>query len=339
MRKLTIRSVTVTALLLAVMAIPAAAKPLGHNGQIVFGRVDPLAGDTVPYTINPDGTHEHQVLSLPLEAPRWSPDGTRFATCCGPSPGGHAAATVVNPDDPAGAVNLPEPDPNLDLYCGAAWTADATRVACEGFGATDDSRNGIYTIRVSDGGGARQVTSNPGGDDQPGDYSPDGRRLVITRFPPCCPHTLDEFLAKSGLFVVNPNGTRVRKVAPCCGSGSWSPQGNEIVFSRHVTEDVHSSIWVVHADGSDLHQINVQVPAGQFPCGAPNSDPTAGGCFDPRWSPDGQKIVFVRGSPDSGLTSSIYTMNADGSDVTQVTNAADQFDESPDWGTHPLATD
>jgi Tol biopolymer transport system component len=46
---------------------------------------------------------------------------------------------------------------------------------------TDPSRNGIYTIRSSDGGGLTRITSHPGGDDNPGDDSPDGKRMVFVR--------------------------------------------------------------------------------------------------------------------------------------------------------------
>jgi Tol biopolymer transport system component len=52
--------------------------------------------------------------------------------------------------------------------------------------------------------------------------------------------------------------------------------------------------------------------------------------FQPSWSPHGTKIVFcmfINGRED------IYTANADGSDVQQVTNPPD-FGNGPDWGTH-----
>jgi hypothetical protein len=47
----------------------------------VFGRFDPALGDTLIYTVNPDGSHEHQVLPVPSECPRWSGDGSRIVTC------------------------------------------------------------------------------------------------------------------------------------------------------------------------------------------------------------------------------------------------------------------
>ena len=179
------------------------------------------------------------------------------------------------------------------------------------------------SIRSSDGGGLIRITSNPGGSDEPGDYSPNGKRLVFGRS--------DQNGDPIGLFVVNVNGTGLKQITPKRSSpGDWSPQGNEIVFSQRLTPDVHSSIWVVHANGTGLHKIHVQPESA---CGGLNSDPTADGCFDPRWSPDGTKIIFAKGtSGDSD--SNIYTVNVDGTGLTQVTHGG--RDQAPDWGTHPV---
>ncbi len=56
----------------------------------------------------------------------------------------------------------------------------------------------------------------------------------------------------------------------------------------------------------------------------------------PAWSPDGGKIVFLRGrgnfllSPGERSAAEIYVMNADGSGVTRLTH--DRFGEgSPAW--------
>jgi Tol biopolymer transport system component len=191
---------------------------------------------------------------------------------------------------------------------------------CETFSA-DGSQNGIHVVRSSDGGGLRQITSVPGGDDIPGDWAPNGKRIVFDR------STL------GALFVINTNGTGLTQITPqdfrLSSFGSWSPQGNEIVFSRHVTGDVHSSIWVVHTDGTGLHEINVQ-PASA--CGGANDDPNAEGCNEPTWSPDGTKIAFVR-SHSNDVDGEIYTVNIDGTGLTQITHTGGAND--PDWGVHP----
>jgi Tol biopolymer transport system component len=110
--------------------------------------------------------------------------------------------------------------------------------------------------------------------------------------------------------------------------GDWSPQGNEIAFSRHVNGDAHSSLWLVHANGSGLHELDVL----GLNCGGPASDPDADGCRDPHWSPDGAKLVFQGITPETG--SNIYTANPDGTGLTQITQEGS--DNFPDWGTHPM---
>ena len=138
-----------------------------------------------------------------------------------------------------------------------------------------------------------------------------------------------------GLFTVRLDGTGLRRILPDgmdfrFGSGSWSPQGNEIVFSSHYPNgDYHSSIWVVHSDGTGLRQLPVSGP-----CGGLSSDPTTIGCFDPIWSPDGKKIVFGRNADDDQRD--LYTVNADGSGLFQVTHTPDISEFNGDWGTHPL---
>jgi molecular chaperone DnaK len=173
--------------------------------------------------------------------------------------------------------------------------------------------------------GPPQITSNPGGDDIPGGWSPNGKRIVFDRIG-----SDGNF---EGLFVVNTNGTGLKQITPAdfdlSSFGDWSPQGNNIVFSRHVTPDVHSSIWVVHANGSGLHEINVQ-PASA--CGGANADPNAEGCNEPTWSPEGTMIAFVR-SHSNDVDGEVYTVKVAGTGLTQVTQAPGSG--SPDWGTHP----
>ncbi len=319
MRKLIVLGLLAGLALAALFALPAGAGPAGVNGQILFGRFDPAQGDTVIYTVNPDGSHEHQVLPFALECPRWSADGSRIVTCGAPD---GSSAVIINPDT-GSFREVFSSDPTLFLACPVP-SPDGERLACGQWNQpADPSRNGIYSIRSSDGGGLIRITSNPGGSDEPGDYSPNGKRLVFGRS--------DQNGDPIGLFVVNVNGTGLKQITPKRSSpGDWSPQGNEIVFSQRLTPDVHSSIWVVHADGTGLHEIYVQPESA---CGGPNSDPTADGCFDPRWSPDGTKIIFAKGtSGDSD--SNIYTVNVDGTGLTQVTHGG--RDQAPDWGTHPV---
>jgi Tol biopolymer transport system component len=324
MRKLIITSVLAGLVALgAASATPARAKPPGVNGQIVFGRFDPLLDGKVLYTVNPDGSDERQLLPLPFDCARWSPDGAQIATCGGPD--GSSSALI----DPEGGSyrELFSPDPTLFLAC-FVWSPDAERLACETFEQpVDPTRDGIYSMRSSDGDGLTRITSSPGGHDEPGDYSPNGKRLVFA-------HS-DQDGDPVALYVAKVNGGGVRPLTPAgtlfSSPGDWSPQRNEIVFSQHVTPDARSSIWIVHANGTGLHEIPVQA---QPACGGAIADPSSQGCFQPRWSPNGKEIVFARGTSGDN-DSNIYTVNADGTNLTQVTHGG--RDQAPDWGTHPLA--
>jgi Tol biopolymer transport system component len=99
---------------------------------------------------------------------------------------------------------LAPPDPTLEVHCDQ-WSPDGKRLACESFGVTDPSRNGIYTIRASDGRGLTRITSAAGGDDIPGDYSPNGKRLVFVR---------TDADGRVGLFMVRVDSTALRQITP-----------------------------------------------------------------------------------------------------------------------------
>src|SRR5206468_5806786 len=181
------------------------------------------------------------------QGPTWFPDGAHIATCCD-LPGG--GSRIINPDD--GTFR------DIDGQYLALFnpctnpSPDGTLLLCETF-SDDGSENGIHTIRSSDGGGLTRITSNPGGDDAPGSWSPSGKRIVFERFSASGDY--------EGVFVVNVNGTGLAD-----HPGDYArllllrlvAQGNEIVFSRHVTPDVHSSLWIVHSGGTGLRPVNVQ---------------------------------------------------------------------------------
>ena len=117
-------------------------------------------------------------------------------------------------------------------------------------------------------------------------------------------------------------------LAAGCGSKEQSdalePAGGgsgEIVFV--VNRNGWNEIWMMDADGENRRRLTDPRPSG--------SD--AAGNRSPASSPDGKRIVFV-GSGASKVqdetTDELYVMNADGSDVRQLTKN-DTLDADPTW--------
>lgn len=130
------------------------------------------------------------------------------------------------------------------------------------------------------------------------------------------------------LFVVRTTGSGTRRLTRTAASESdpaWSPDGGRIAFSSgfllcHANDcagPVSGDIWVMAADGSAPTRV------------------TAGAAQDlldtsPSWSPDGQRLAFVRGLP--GMPGAgIYVVAANGSDLRRLAaRPAVAADWSPD---------
>ena len=108
--------------------------------------------------------------------------------------------------------------------------------------------------------------------------------------------------------------THTSLTEPPAQSASTALANGRIVFvSRANGSGTNFDIYTINADGSNRQQLT--------------SDPADD--FEPVWSRDGTKIVFVR---DNSSSRGIYVMNADGSDQRRLTApAANNFHYSPSW--------
>jgi len=289
----------------------ATGKAPPHNGRIAFSRFDPATKDDAVYTVNPNGKHM-QLVRARAEGGAWAPNGKRLTFFVHPD----GPERIVNVDTRK-SVDLPTHYPGgLFLPC-AVWAPDGKRLACEGFGPDSDaSQNGIYTVRASDGGDVERITTAPGGDDFPGDYSPDGKRLVFFRAG-------DE----PALYVVGTDGSGLLRITPSgfepsFFGGSWSPSGNRILLSGKASPSAKNAIYVVGANGHGLKRLHMPR------CG------TSIGCVNPEWSPDGKRFAFDVFFP-SAQQSDIYVADANGTRRVRLTKTA-QSEGTPDWGTHPI---
>ena len=272
---------------------------------------------------------------------------------------GDSEIFVISPLTPNAPITNVTNNPAFDSS--AKWSPDGTKLV---FYSYRDAPNGeIYTLNPDTAAVAR-LTNDSLADSFPA-WSPDGIKIVFMR------HTTSTQAGNYELFTVDPipanplippgnltnhpsadldpswgavttvsNGkiafeafssgagvTQIYTIADevgatpaLCGAGetreghrpAYSHDGTKLAFMRGGT------IWVANADCSS-----------QVSTGAAGDAPT--------WSPLGDKIAFVRGSPFSD----VWTMNIDGSSQTRRTNSAAQTNPAgsfsngqPSWGSN-----
>ncbi|MEO8514689.1 MAG: hypothetical protein ABI543_14110 [Ignavibacteria bacterium] len=116
----------------------------------------------------------------------------------------------------------------------------------------------------------------------------------------------------TGLYITNISGTykKLLKDSINISEGfnlDWSPDCKKIVFQSKVAA-FDSRIYVVDTSGNNLTELT--------------------GGFEAAWSPSGNKICFARQVLN---VHDIYTMNSNGTDITNITNTPSLYEGNPLW--------
>jgi Tol biopolymer transport system component len=163
------------------------------------------------------------------------------------------------------------------------------------------NRDGNFEIYVMDFDGAQpsRLTNYQGVDQFP-DWSPDGKQIVFRR-------DTDLYV----LDLTTGETTRLTAASPLNQMASWSPNGKHIVFMS--ARDGYPSVFTMDADGSN--QVNRTPKTDE-------GDATLWMSRAPSWSRNGLEIYFTSFRPTTEGDTEVFVMNADGSDVRQLTDAA-----------------
>jgi Tol biopolymer transport system component len=133
------------------------------------------------------------------------------------------------------------------------------------------------------------------GGEQPA-WSPDRRRIAF---------------ARGGIWVMNADGSRKRRLTSRAGDGdpTWSPDGRRIAYRRN--EPTSFDLWVVPAAGGRARALLRTPQANEL---------------EPDWSPDGRRMAF---QSSRGNRIQIWVMTLASGVARRLTGGRGSF--TPDW--------
>ena len=312
---------------LALVASANAAYP-GENGRVAFQRSTSSFSTSI-YTMNPDGS---DVVVLPgttesnvhYRDPAWTPDGNRIGFIRSVVNGGRTM-WVADADG-----SSPQQLPGNSSPFGPTWSPDGSKFAysagCCGF-------THIFSANL-DGTGAQQLTGSDPDDPDLGagqnpTWSPTGERIAYQGLGRVIDDG-DEMIGNYGALTVLATGGGEQSVPnqpvpDKLGATymDWSPDGSRLAISAQATSFCHPTEGCTGTGPHDIWVIDV---SGSSP--AVNLTNSAANDVQPAWSPDGTKLAFV----STAGTGGIFSMNADGTGVVQLTTGG----FSPNW--QPVST-
>lgn len=310
---------------LVVAASPALAEddpaeptssPGVRNGPIAFRQLDSETGFGVPlFRAEPDGTGKRVLSDRPGYFSEWRPDGRRIAFEFFESDGDAQIATLA-----ADGTDLRVMTSGPGIHEVPSWSADGSRIVF-GFSPESDPETPGFETRLwtmrADGSEARALPmSQPGFDVEPR-YSPDGQSIAFNRL------RLVGEEQQMAVFVVPAEGGDVRQLTPWelnVEHPTWSPDSRRILYNLSPGGSIES----MRSDGSDRQAI------------APAREGFGG--HKPSFSPDGTRILFMCETqgllpePPADHNEDICVMDADGSEIVNLTNTPGSDENWPSWG-------
>lgn len=242
---------------------------------------------------------------------------TILLSACNSQPAITANAVIADTPIPPSSST---PKPTQTLTPAPTYTPTITLTPAGGgsgkivFVSDKDGDSEIYVMN-SDGSQQTRLTDNSYLDDSP-QWSPDGKKIVFIS-----DRVKSQSIFARDIFIMDADGSNQIRITNNFSNESpmtpqWSPDGKKILFYDTIGYDINldrpiSEIYVINIDGTDLTRLTHNNL----------------GVIDPKWSPDGTKIVYSL--HDYGV-GNIYVINADGTGETRLT-FNHRYNINPEW--------
>src|SRR5438445_3966747 len=133
--------------------------------------------------------------------------------------------------------------------------------------------------------------------------SPDGNRLLFTQ--------------GAGIYMINADGSGMRKLLDDAVGGRWSRDGSQLLFSKTASNGTY---FLATLDRSGaVHQLTISKPYA--PSGTAPPWPQIDAF--PQWAPDGSMIVFASNRDhlnDHDSPLELFIVNPDGTGLRKITS-------------------
>jgi len=239
----------------------------GYKEVMLMSAIDGKIIDTV---VKGEKAGDYEEMHWLRGGLTWSPDGKMVAFA---AKAGERDAIHIRKVEAGGYNKLIKPD--MDAVYSPDWSPDGTRIL---FCGIKDGRLDLFTVNVE----TLEYTriTNDIFDEADPRWSPDGSKIVFSsdRLEPPFEYTISEMKGNYDLFIMNADGTRVRRITTDPFNDSapdWSPDGTKIVFTSD--RNGITNLYYVDLEKMTVSPLTNLLTGASSPC----------------WSPDGTKIAFT----------------------------------------------